>query len=86
MQLRRLLRSYTDYYNSVRTHRSLNNDALALAGRPPTFDHVLGGSFGTNAYRSEILMALRLAANSMPASTPLERDRHALSIAQLHSP
>ena len=29
MQLRRVLKSYTDYYNSVRTHRSLNKDAPA---------------------------------------------------------
>ena len=27
MHLRRALKSYTDYYNSVRTHRSLNKDA-----------------------------------------------------------
>jgi transposase InsO family protein len=27
MHLRRVLRSYADYYNSVRTHRSLNKDA-----------------------------------------------------------
>jgi transposase InsO family protein len=27
MHLRRVLKSYTDYYNSVRTHRSLNKDA-----------------------------------------------------------
>jgi transposase InsO family protein len=27
MHLRRLLKSYADYYNSVRTHRSLNKDA-----------------------------------------------------------
>ena len=27
MHLRRVLKSYADYYNSVRTHRSLNKDA-----------------------------------------------------------
>jgi transposase InsO family protein len=27
MHLRRILKSYADYYNSVRTHRSLNKDA-----------------------------------------------------------
>jgi transposase InsO family protein len=27
MHLRRILRSYADYYNRVRTHRSLNKDA-----------------------------------------------------------
>jgi hypothetical protein len=27
MHLRRVLKSYADYYNSVRTHRSLNMDA-----------------------------------------------------------
>src|SRR5258706_767139 len=27
MHLRRVLKSYADYYNSVRTHRCLNNDA-----------------------------------------------------------
>jgi hypothetical protein len=27
MHLRRVLKSYADYYNSVRTHRSLNQDA-----------------------------------------------------------
>ncbi|MCA6111513.1 integrase core domain-containing protein [Bradyrhizobium sp. CNPSo 4026] len=27
MHLRRVLKSYADYYNRVRTHRSLNNDA-----------------------------------------------------------
>jgi hypothetical protein len=26
-RLRRILKSYADYYNSVRTHRSLNKDA-----------------------------------------------------------
>ena len=29
MHLRQILRSYADYYNSVRTHRSLNKDAPA---------------------------------------------------------
>ena len=29
MHLRRVLKSYADYYNSVRTHRSLNKDAPA---------------------------------------------------------
>ncbi|MGA2999546.1 integrase core domain-containing protein [Bradyrhizobium sp.] len=28
MHLRRVLKSYADYYNCVRTHRSLNRDAL----------------------------------------------------------
>ncbi len=28
--LRRILKSYADYYNSVRTHRSLNKDASAF--------------------------------------------------------
>jgi hypothetical protein len=27
MHLRRVLKSYADYYNCVRTHRSLNKDA-----------------------------------------------------------
>src|ERR1700720_4314382 len=27
MHLRRVLKSYADYYNSIRTHRSLNKDA-----------------------------------------------------------
>jgi hypothetical protein len=27
MHLRRVLKSYADYYNGVRTHRSLNEDA-----------------------------------------------------------
>jgi hypothetical protein len=27
MHLRRILKSYADYHNSVRTHRSLNKDA-----------------------------------------------------------
>ena len=27
LHLRRILKSYADYYNTVRTHRSLNNDA-----------------------------------------------------------
>jgi transposase InsO family protein len=27
MHLRRVLKPYADYYNNVRTHRSLNNDA-----------------------------------------------------------
>jgi hypothetical protein len=27
MHLRRILKSYADYYNCVRTHRSLNKDA-----------------------------------------------------------
>ena len=29
MHLRRVLKSYADYYNSVRAHRSLNKDAPA---------------------------------------------------------
>jgi transposase InsO family protein len=29
--LRRVLRSYADYYNDVRTHRSLNKDAPRIA-------------------------------------------------------
>ena len=28
--LRRILQKYTDYYNNIRTHRSLNKDALAF--------------------------------------------------------
>jgi transposase InsO family protein len=31
MHLRWILKSYADYYNSVRTHRSLNKDAPVLA-------------------------------------------------------
>jgi transposase InsO family protein len=31
MHLRRVLKSYADYYNWVRTHRSLNKDARFLA-------------------------------------------------------
>ena len=30
MHLRRVLKSYADYYNSFRTHRSLNKDAPVL--------------------------------------------------------
>ena len=30
MHLRRVLKSYADYYNSVRTHRSLNKDAPVI--------------------------------------------------------
>ena len=32
MHLRRILKSYADYYNSVRTHRSLNKDAPVSRG------------------------------------------------------
>jgi transposase InsO family protein len=28
LHLRRVLKSYADYYNSIRTHRSLNKDAM----------------------------------------------------------
>jgi hypothetical protein len=31
MHLRRVLKSYADYYNCVRMHRSLNKDAPVLA-------------------------------------------------------
>ena len=36
MHLRRALKSYADYYNSVRTHRSLNKDAPVSRPVQPT--------------------------------------------------
>ncbi len=37
VHLRRVLKSYADYYNSVRTHRSLNKDALRHLQRSRTY-------------------------------------------------
>jgi hypothetical protein len=61
--LRRVLRSYADYYNEVRTHRSLNKDAPmhrpvlsigSLKSRPILGDFITStseSSFGTDTYR-----------------------------------
>jgi hypothetical protein len=44
MHLRRVLKSYANYYNSVRTHRSLNKDA-------PVFSLVQPELYGLSSNR-----------------------------------
>jgi len=53
--LRRILKSYADYYNCVRTHRSLHKDAPVFSActaiRHHKFARYLGRAFIINTFR-----------------------------------
>ena len=70
--LRRILKSYADYYNCVRTHRSLNKDApiSRQVQRPESFVHArssAGFTITTSGFKFSVHTGVDRVAASLPA-------------------